>query len=75
MKRYEYKEISLGGVAGTIQIDRASELSNLGKEGWRLVDTFSYYHGEGPSFIELRGLIEREIQETEVLLGSKTQRL
>lgn len=69
MKKFEYKEISLGGVAGKPNIDRASELTKLGKDGWRLVSTFNYHHGEGPNFIELRGLMEREIRE--LLLGSR----
>lgn len=59
MKQYKYKEISLGGTID-VGFDRNNILSNLGKDGWRLISTFVIQHGTNPNSFELVAFLEQE---------------
>jgi hypothetical protein len=71
MKKFEYQEITLGGCYGNNPaVDRASILSKLGSEGWRLICVVKHYYnsnGADTPAIELRGIIEREVKVAPIL--------
>lgn len=68
MKKYQYQDISLGGVVTEESAKVRSEvLTHLGKQGWKLISTYVVKHSTMSNSIELRAILEKELDE--LMLG------